>query len=160
MEELRELRKIDLELKKKLKMDTKIFFKMFKDKKKSDFKNRYHENLEFKEKHKKYMLEKTNCKKCGQMVARNYMSVHHKTKKCLNKSLEIKKLEKAAENRPCDLSLNSRCPSGVLATLRESVPRHSRSHAMTRENIYKLQNEILKKVNKLPFVLKKYLLKS
>ena len=141
MEELRELRKIDLELKKKLKMDTKIFFKMFKDKKKSDFKNRYHENLEFKEKHKKYMLEKTNCKKCGQMVARNYMSVHHKTKKCLNKNLEIKKLEKAAENRPCDLSLTD-------------------PNVMMRENIYKLQNEILKKVNKLPFVLKNYLLKS
>ena len=144
MEELRELRKIDLELKKKLKMDTKIFFKMFKDKKKSDFKNRYHENLEFKEKHKKYMLEKTNCKKCGQMVARNYMSVHHKTKKCLNKSLEIKKIAvkvKDAENRPCDLSLTD-------------------LNVMTRENIYKLQNEILKKVNKLPFVLKNYLLKS
>ena len=103
--ELNELRKIDLKLRKKLKLDTEIFFKMFKEKKRGDFFDRYHTDSKFREKHKKYMLEKTNCKKCGQMVARNYMTTHQRTKKCLNKNMEIRKIENNSKKEKIEKEL-------------------------------------------------------
>ena len=108
--ELRELRKMDLILKKRLKLSTRKYFELIEGnnkQSKSDFFNRYHTNPYFKEKHNKFMSEKVNCKKCGQMVARNYMTRHNRTKKCLNKNLEIKKIEnREKENTEINLLKN------------------------------------------------------
>jgi len=44
------------------------------------FKNRYHEDIYFKEKHLKYCNEKIKCKTCNKLVSRSNMSRH---KKCI-----------------------------------------------------------------------------
>lgn len=53
------------------------------------FKTRYDNDEEFREKHKKYMLEKTQCD-CGLMITRNYMTRHKRTIKHAN---QLKKLQ-------------------------------------------------------------------
>lgn len=147
--ELRELRKIDLKLRNKLRKDIKIFFRSIKDEKKGDFFSRYHTDPKFKEKHKKYMLEKVKCKICGKMIARNYMTTHHRTKKCLN-------YKNMSEKIKCEI-----CGQMVARNYMSTHHKTKKCLKNIKDNLYLCldQNEILKKMNRLPFILKNYLFK-
>lgn len=100
-EELEEFKILHIRLKEKLELDIIKGFELLNRRKYNKvkqryFRKRYHDDPYFKKKHKRYMLTRVNCKICGELIARNYMSTHHKTKKCLN--AKLKKNESSEES--------------------------------------------------------------
>jgi len=100
-EELEEFKILHMRLKEKLELDMIKGFELLNRRKYNKvkqryFRKRYHDDPYFKKKHKRYMLTRVNCKICGKSIARNYMSTHHKTKKCLN--AKLKKNESSEES--------------------------------------------------------------
>ena len=96
-EELEEFKILHIRLKEKLELDMIKGFELLNRRKYNKikqqyFRKRYHDDPYFKKKHKRYMLTRVNCKICGELIARNYMSTHHKTKKCLNAKLKKNEL--------------------------------------------------------------------
>ena len=91
-EKMEEFIKLNVEFKKRFEEGMKKCFNLLKrlkyEKNKSYFKERYHNDPYFKKRHKKFMLTRVNCKVCNKMIARNYMSAHHRTRKCLEAKLK------------------------------------------------------------------------
>jgi esterase/lipase len=99
LKDLRQIIEFEEELlkqkKKKIAEMKKLYYKKFKD--------YYNESEEFRKKHIKYMTQKVNCIKCGQMVARSNMTKHQKTKKCNNKFFEIARIKRRIDEEKREL---------------------------------------------------------
>ena len=75
---------------------TKKHYKTFKE---------YYSNAEYRTKHLNYINEKVPCKFCSALIARHYMTKHHKTQVCkkntVQKAEELKEvIEKKLQEYP------------------------------------------------------------